>query len=383
MKIVEVKAFPVIVDSHSGTGNVVGKRSGQGRYARVLPFRPLFSKFVETVIVRIRADDGTTGWGESQAPVANAAVATLIEELLAPTLVGRDPRDCGVLRDDMFNSMRDRGHHGGFMLDAIAGTDMALWDICGKHYGTSVARLLGGAYSTAIPVYLSGPRGESVEERMEDTQHFVDRGFKAVKLYIGRGVAEDMAEVECFRERFGPDLKILVDAQWMYSRADALIAGRRLEALGVQFFEAPIPSEDVAGNAELARSLDLPIALGETERTRWEVLAFLQQGAVDILQPDVGRSGISEAVRIAFMADLRNVPIAFHCGVGFGPYIAATIQVAAAIPNLLYAEYQPYMQELARDVYGARLVIEDGCVLVPDAPGLGIDGPAPALVPPD
>lgn len=202
----------------------------------------------------------------------------------------------------------------------------------------------------------------------------------AIKLFIGHGVANDLAEVECFRERFGTEVKILADAQWLYSRADALLLGRGLQALGVQFFETPINAEDIVGNAELASCLDLPIALGETERTRWEVLPFLQQRAVDVLQPDVGRSGISETVRIAFMADLYNVPIALHCGVGFGPYLAATLHVAAAIPNLLYAEYQPDMQELARDTYGARFVIEDGCALLPDAPGLGIDGPAAALV---
>jgi galactonate dehydratase len=385
MKIVEVKAFPVTVESslngHVGTAGLVGPRSAPGRYARVLPYRTLFSTFAETVFVRLRTDDGIVGWGESQAPVANKAVAILVEELLSPVLLGRDPRDPAVLRDDMYNSMRDRGHRGGFMLDAIAGADMALWDICGKHYGSSVARLLGGAYSTRLPVYLSGPRGSSVDERLDDTQSFVEQGFRAVKLFIGRGVREDLAEVRAFRDRFGADLKIFVDAQWRYSPADALLVGRALENLGVELFETPINAEDIEGNAELARALDVAIALGETERTRWEVMPYLDRRAVDVLQPDVGRSGISETMRIAFMADLKNVPVALHCGVGFGPYIAATLQVAAAIPNLLYVEYQPEMQDLARESYGFRLELKDGSVLLPDAPGLGIEAPDAALVP--
>jgi len=385
MKIVEVKAFPVTVDSpsngHVGTAGLVGQRSGPGRYARVLPYRTLFSTFAETVFVRLRTEDGIVGWGESQAPVANKAVAILVEELLGPVLLGRDPRDPVVLRDEMYNSMRDRGHRGGFMLDAIAGADMALWDICGKHYGSSVARLLGGAYSSEIPVYLSGPRGSSVGERLDDTQGFVELGFKAVKLFIGHGVHQDLAEVRAFRDRFGPDLKILVDAQWLYSPPDALSLGRALGELGVEMFETPINAEDIEGNAELARSLDVAIALGETERTRWEVMPYLDRRAVDVLQPDVGRSGISETMRIAFMADLKNVPVALHCGVGFGPYIAATLQVAAAIPNLVYVEYQPEMQELARDSYGFHLELKDGSVVLPEAPGLGIEAPDSALVP--
>jgi galactonate dehydratase len=383
MKIVAVDAFAVAVGSdneHAGAAGLVGERSSAARYARVLPHRPLFSQEVETVLVRVRADDGTTGWGESQAPVGGAAVALLVEQLLRPVLLGRDPRAWAVLQGEMVDAMRDRGHGGGFMRDAIAGADCALWDLCGKHYGEPVARLLGGPYAASVPVYLSGPRGATVEQRLDDAQSFVERGFAAVKLFVGRGIEADLAEVTAFRDRFGPSLELLVDAQWLYSRTEALELGRGLEALGVGFFETPLDPEDVEGHAALAQALDLPIALGETERSRFQVRPFLERGAVDVLQPDVGRCGITETRRIAELAELHNVPVALHCGVGFGPYIAASAHVAAVIPNLLYLEYQPEMHRLADDAYGATFRLENGRLLLPDAPGLGIGEPPEALL---
>jgi galactonate dehydratase len=386
VRIEEVRAFPVVVSSaaneHAGGAGVVGERSGSGRYARMPPHRPLYARDAETVLVRVRADDGTVGWGESQAPVGGTAVAALVDELLAPLLQGRDPRDREVLQREMVDSMRDRGHGGGFMLDAIAGVDNAIWDLCGKHWGEPVARLLGGAFAASVPLYLSGPRGGTLEERLDDAQSFVEQGFRAVKLFGGRGVREDLAEAARFRERLGEEVELLVDAQWLYARPDALRLGRGLEELGVALFEAPTNPEDVEGHAELARALDVPVGLGETERSRWQVLPFLRAGAVDVLQPDVGRCGVTEAHRIGLLADLFNVPVALHCGIGFGPYIAASLHVAAALPNVRWVEYQPEMHRIAREAYGAEFQVEDGRLVLPDRPGLGLDGPPEALLGP-
>ena len=320
----------------------------------------MFSRFAETLLVRVECESGQVGWGESQAGVAPNVVASIVDTILAPVLIGRDALDGSVLWDEMYSCMRDRGHGGGFMMDAIAAVDIALWDLAGKVYEEPVSRLLGGAYRLELPLYLSGPRGNTLEQRLADTERFVDEGFSAVKLFIGRGVEADVSEVGAFREHFGADLVLLVDAQWLYSPPEALRLGKALEELRVGFLETPINPEDISGHAELSRDLALPIALGETERTRWQFLPFLNARAVDVVQPDVGRCGITETRRIAFLAELHNLPVTFHCGVGFGPYLAATLQTAAAIPNLMYVEYQPDMHELARQAYGAEFVIRRG-----------------------
>jgi len=382
MRIEDVQAFAVVVPGggvHAGGAGVTGDRTTE-RYSRVTPYRPLFPRHAETVFVRVRTDDGGEGWGECQAPVGGTAVARLVEEVVTPVIVGRDPLEPSVLERAMYDAMRDRGHGGGFMLDAIAGVDIALWDLRGKHYGEPVARILGGAFRERVPLYLSGPRGDSVEERLEDATAFVEQGFGAVKLFVGRGVEADLAEVRLFRERFGDGVAILVDAHWQYPRADALRLGRGLEEFGVRWLEAPIDPEDVAGHAALVAALDVPIALGETERTRFQVKPFLEQRAVDVLQPDVGRCGVGEAVRIAELAEVFNVPVAIHCGVGFGPYIAASLQVAAAVPSLLYLEYQPDMHDLAGSVYGAEFHVEQGGLVISEAAGLGIGGPPESLL---
>jgi L-alanine-DL-glutamate epimerase-like enolase superfamily enzyme len=384
MEITAVQAFPVRVDSSTnpfvGTAGVVGHRNGSGRYRRVLPYRPLFAQDAETLFVRLETSNGLVGWGESQAGVGARAVAAIIEDILSSVIIGRDARATSVLWDDMFNTMRDRGHGGGFMLDAIAAVDIALWDLCGQFYGEPISRLLGGSYRTALPTYLSGPRGDTTDERIADTKAFVDRGFSAVKLFIGRGVDADLAEVSRFREAFGSSIELMVDAQWLYTVSQALELGKGLQALDVRFLETPINPEDIAGLEVLSGSLSMAIAAGETERTRWQALPFLERRAARVWQPDVGRCGISEALRIALLADLYHVPVAFHCGVGFGPYIAATLQTAAATPNLMYVEYQPDMHQLAKDHYGFEFVVEDGCLVASEDPGLGLGGPSERLI---
>ncbi len=375
-----MRAFPLRLPrpgaSHAGTAGLHGPRqaSAGARYHRVQPYRALYSTDIETVLVRVRADDGSEGWGESQAPVAPEAVAMLVEALAGSIVLGRDPRELDALWHDMYDGMRDRGHVTGFMLDAIAGVDQALWDLNGHLRGEPVWRLLGGPdpAPAGLPAYLSGPRGATVEERLQDARAHVAAGFRAVKLFLGRGVEEDLAEVRRFREALGPGVDILVDVQWRYDVSSAIRLGRGLEALGVGFLETPTDPEDVAGHAEIARALVLPIAVGEAERTRWQFRALLEAGAADLLQPDVGRAGISEVRAIAALAEAFHRPVALHCGVGLGPYAAASLHVGAALPNLRWIEYQPAMHEASEEILVRPLEVAGGRLRVPDGPGLGI-----------
>jgi galactonate dehydratase len=379
MQIRDITAFPLHLHRpgrHVGTAGLHGEWRGlaAARYHQVAAYRALYSDHVESLLVRVRTDDGAEGWGESQAPVAPEAVGILVERLLGSILIGRDPREVDALWRDMYDSMRDRGHTTGFMLDAIAGVDQALWDLNGHLYGQPVWRLLGGKDPgpRGLPAYLSGPRGDTVEERIADTRHHVAAGFRAVKLFLGEAVEPDLDEVRRFREALGPEVAILVDVQWRYDVPEAIRLGRGLEALGVALLETPTDPEDVAGHAEIARALDLPVALGEAERTRWQFRPFLEAGAVDVLQPDVGRAGITEVRKIAILAETYHRPVALHCGMGLGPYVAASLQVGAAIRNLRWIEFQPEMHAASGAVLAEPLRVLDGHLVVPDAPGLGV-----------
>ncbi|MEM6528786.1 MAG: enolase C-terminal domain-like protein, partial [Chloroflexota bacterium] len=148
--------------------------------------------------------------------------------------------------------------------------------------------------------------------------------------------------------------------------------GRLLEALDTAVFEAPMNPEDIDGHVRLAEAVAVPVAIGETERTRFQFQPWLIRRGADLLQPDVGRAGISETIKIANMAEVFNIPVAPHLSVGLGICIAASVHVAAAIQNLFMLEYQPPVFELANALLEEPLVCANGAYEIPKKPGLGI-----------
>ena len=337
------------------------------------PYRALYSAFFETLFVRLTLDDGTIGWGEALAPVSPRTVGAIVEDLLAPVLIGTDPLHHDVAWSRMYGLMRERGHYGGFMLDAISACDIAMWDARGKVLGQPVSTLLGGTYHDPIPCYVSGLPEPTDDRRVALAETWASRGFHRFKLAAGFGVDEDVRTLRALPAALGPESALLLDAHWVYGLDEAIVLGRRLEDLGIAAFEAPMNPEDVRSHARLADSIAVPVAIGETERTRFQYLRWLEAGAADLLQPDVGRTGIADLVKIAGMAEASNVPIAPHQSVGLGPCIAASIHVAAAIPNLYLLEYQPPVVELANELLASPLACDAGAFSIPDGPGLGID----------
>jgi galactonate dehydratase len=288
-------------------------------------------------------------------------------------LLGRDPLDGNVLWNVMYDLMRERGYYGGFMLDAISACDTALWDLRGKLLDQPVYKLLGGAYRERVPCYVSGLPRPTAKERVALALEYVELGFDAFKLAAGHGVRDDAASVEALRDSLGEDATLLLDAHWVYALDEAAQLGHALTDLDVGFFEAPINPEDVEGHAQLAAAVAVPIAHGETERTRYQFRPWLMQKAADILQPDVGRAGISEVIKIASMAEAFNVKMAPHLSVGLGICIAASIHVAASIPNLYQLEYQPPVFEIANLLLKGPLICEAGYYEIPSGAGLGAE----------
>ncbi|MCE2472208.1 MAG: mandelate racemase/muconate lactonizing enzyme family protein, partial [Anaerolineae bacterium] len=372
MHITHVEAIPVRIKREEAY--LGGLPAGADREAYFLrpPYRALYSAYFETAFVKISTADGFFGWGEALAPVAPEVVQQIIEQLLAPALIGRDPLDVNVLWNVMYDLMRERGYYGGFMLDAISACDIALWDLCGKILGQPVHQLLGGAFRDEIPCYVSGLPRPTAEKRVDLAQTYTEQGFDAFKLAAGHGVHADIKSVAALRDALGEDATLLLDAHWVYSLDEAVQLGHALTDLGAGFFEAPINPEDIDSHAQLAQAVAVPVAIGETERTRYQFRPCLMQKAADILQPDVGRAGISEVFKIAAMAEAFNVKMAPHLSVGLGICIAATIQVAAAIPNLYLLEYQPPVFEIANALLESPLVCRDGCYEIPSGSGLGV-----------
>ncbi len=373
MRISKVEVMPLRIKRDEAYLGSLPASANPGAYFTRPPYRALYSAYFETAFVKLTTDEGLIGWGEALAPVAPETVGVIVEQLLAPVLVGRDPLDGNVLWNVMYDLMRERGYYGGFMLDAISACDTALWDLRGKILSQPVYQLLGGAYRDSVPCYVSGLPKPTAEERVELALSFVDKGYSAFKLAAGHGVKEDARSVKALRDALGDEATLLLDAHWVYDVDDAVRLGKRLEELDTGFFEAPINPEDVESHAQLAAAVAVPIAHGETERTRYQFRPWLMQKAADILQPDVGRAGISEVAKIATMAEAFNVKMAPHLSVGLGICIAATIHVAAAIPNLYLLEYQPPVFEIANLLLKAPLTCEAGRYVIPPGAGLGVE----------
>ena len=334
--------------------------------------RTVYSRYFETTFVKIECDAGTFGWGECLAPVAPRVAAAIVEDLFAPILVGRDPSAIGAIRWLLYDMMRDRGYTGGFYVDAMAGVDAALWDLKGKLLGTTVASLLGGPFRSAVPAYVSAIGGVSDDEKASLVGTWRRRGFEHFKHHGGRGLSSDLQTMQAICSAAGTDAVVGCDAHWAYSLGEAGLLGMRLQDLGVSFLEAPMDPENVATHAALARQLTLPLAIGEGLRTRFEYRPWLEAGTAGILQPDVGRTGISEAMAVASMAEPFSVRVAPHLSVGLGPMVAAAIHVAASIANLLLLEYQPPTIALANSLLDNEIEVSAGQYVIPTGPGLGI-----------
>jgi galactonate dehydratase len=342
------------------------------RYRTVFERGTLYSDHVETVLVRIESADGAVGWGEALAPVGPRIVATVIDDVLAPILIGEDASRIRPLRARMQESMRERGHLGGYQADAIAGVDLALWDLVGRVRGRSVAELLGGAFRTEVPMYVSSIPGATDDERAERISAFAAEGATAFKLHLGHGVQRDLAAYERLSAA-APGARYAVDVHGVYSLPDALALAGGLAERGAWFLESALPPDAMDDFARLTARATLPIAAGEAFRTRYEVAAWIARDALSIYQPDVGRTGITEAADIAVLTESRLRQIAPHHSVALGPALAAGLQIAATARLCPAFEYQFAAVRNANAFLVEPLRITGAVATLPIGPGLGIE----------
>ena len=328
----------------------------------------------QTCLVKITADDGAVGWGEAHAPLGPEATVAVVQHVLAPLLLGKDPLAIERHWEYMYGSQRLRGHLMGYQMEAIAGVDIALWDLAGKLLEVPVYTLLGGPLRTELPCYASGVPGSTAEERYASAAAFVEEGYTAVKASIGRGnVDDDLAGVAAVVEGVAGRADVLVDAHGAYAADLALTVGRRLQQMGVYWLEDALPPEDITGYVRLAAALDMLVVGGETECTRWQIAERLRVGAFDAILPDICRAGgISEGRRIADVARLHNVRWCAHVSMGSSVHVSAAAHLAAASPNFLIFEFSSTPNPIGDDLLTAPLHPVGGMLTVPDGPGLGI-----------
>ena len=344
----------------------------------------------DSVIVKVGTDAGLVGWGEAKAGVGSAAsaygLAAIVNRDLAPLLVGRDPRDVGPLWEVMYNTPRegyalDRGHvlpqlgRRGLSIAAIAGVDLALWDLLGKALGAPVWRLLGGRRAERMPAYASGGWADETRIGEQLLGYVAQGGFRAVKMRVGVMDGEphrSAARVRAARRALGPDVKLMADAHGTWTVAEAKAFCRMVEDCDLYWLEEPVTADDKVGLAEVRRASAVPISTGESEFTRHDFREIAELRAADVLQPDLAiAGGITEGVRIAAIASAYNLRLAPHLWSG-APAFAAGLALAASQSAGFILEYALGANPLLHELVHERFPVIDGEIEIPDRPGLGI-----------
>ncbi len=362
MKITQVEAIPLFASFAEALDGDVPPELSLPAFS--MRNTPLLGQ--GAVIVRISTDAGLVGIGEAMGRPGPRGTAAHINEVLAPMLIGRDPRHHHALFTAMNEQMR-------FAPMGISGVDMALWDLRGKIYDDCLTNLLGGAaretvdcYASPIP-YMATPEGSA-----EKARGFLQAGFRALKLKIGRGIATDIDHTAAVRDAIGSDVKLLVDANGAYTVAESIALAKNLVKLGVFWLEEPVHPEYPDDLARIRRRVDLPVVSGEWLGSWFQFRDLLQAEAVDVIMPNITRcGGITGLMKIADLAMLENVTVAPH-GVGAGIGITAAIAACAVMPNFLIYEYNQLFNPLRHTVMHETIDYTDG-VLRPNAgAGLGI-----------
>ncbi len=323
-------------------------------------------------LVHIHTDAGVTGigWGGGTAAGRPGAVTEALLEHYQQALIGRDVFDYRRIWADLWQP-KIVGRRG-ISTQVISAIDIALWDAMGKAVGKSVHKLLG-AYTDRIPTYIAGgyyEEGKGHAELAAEMQENLALGAKAVKMKIG-GVAipEDVERVGVVREAIGPDVKLLVDANYAYSAYQAIDVARRIEPFDVFWFEEPVMPDDYRGHARVARSTSIPVATGENEYTRYGFRDLIEHEAAAIFNADAQiLGGVTEFMQVAALAAAHDLHIAPHGAQ------EVHIHLVAAIPNGLMLEYyRETVDPFRGQIFVEEMVLDDdGCVAVPDRPGLGI-----------
>jgi galactonate dehydratase len=352
-------------------------------------------------IVRIEADNGTTGIGECY---PSPGVHEIITDYLRPVIIGETPLDVERLYNLMRSSLSGRGSQSGIGTIAISGVEIALWDLTGKLLNQPIWQLLGGKMRDEVMIYADCHAGEAMVESAQEGQHeetynpeayakaariAVDEGFSLIKFDLdvpsGRELNRksrhfDPPEIEHKRQiveavtdEVGSDAEVGVDLHWNFNPETATRICHAVEAYDLAYIEDPIPPENVDALRELNQRVDVTLLTGENLYGRHGFRDVIETQAVDFLAPDVPKTGgIAETKKIADMAETYYQTLMPH-NIGSPIATMATVHVGATVPNLYAVEYHAREVEWWEDLVTGENLIENGSIIVPDTPGLGVE----------
>ncbi|WP_120633641.1 mandelate racemase/muconate lactonizing enzyme family protein [Ruegeria sp. EL01] len=320
----------------------------------------------ETPIVVVHDSDGAKGVGYSYTiGTGGPSVIALLEQTLAPALIGRDPdRHELIWRDLLYQTHATAV--GAITSLALAAIDTALWDLNCRRRGLSLWKAAGGVRdSMRLYTTEGGWLHYSTQELIDNALEAKEKGFKGSKVKIGsETISQDAARLGAVREAVGDSYEIMTDGNQSYNLSEAIRCARMMVDLDIAWFEEPIKADDVSAHVELARHSYVPIAVGESMYSISQFKDYMQQGAASIIQVDVARiGGITPWLKTAHMAEAFNIAVCPHF------LMELHLPLVCAVPNATWLEYIPQLD----GVTASGMQVVDGHAIPSDKPGLGID----------
>ncbi len=363
MQISNIEAIPLEIPFSPFSDAGKGAAKGTGHDELML----------STLLIRVETRSGLVGWGEAFSYNCLRPLKAVVEDMIAPVVIGRDALDIEGISNDLQKSMHLWGRYG-ITIFGLSGLDIALWDIASKAQGKSIADLLGGRKRDTITGYASLFRYGDPEVVGERTQAALDQGYRVIKLH-----EFTVPALKAAREVTGPEIPISVDTNcpWTYDEAVRVIT--EMKPYDPLWVEEPLfPPEDFEHLAALQEQTGVPIAAGENACTAMEFRKMFQAGAVTYAQPSVMKvGGITEFVKTLEQAEQFGVKVTPHSpyfGVGF----LATLQLLASVMPDAWIER--FYLNVETSLYGDLITPDsNGCFAVPDGVGLGME-PDPNVI---
>lgn len=331
--------------------------------------------------IKVETDEGLYGWGEASLGTNELALEGMVNDLKRLVL-GRNPLEIERFLFEVYRDMYWKG--GPVLMSALSGMEIAMWDIAGKYYNCPTYTFFGGKMRDKVKMYANAwfIRCREPEEFARMAKQTVGLGIKALKwdpfgashmTITPEQMAKSTAIVGAVREAVGPNVELLIECHGRFNPTTAVEISKELATFKPKFLEEPCPPDNLDSTAWVRDHSYVPIAAGERLYGKYAVQDMLNKNCVDFLQPDIFHvGGMLEAKKAAAMAEAKHINVSFHNP--SGPISnAAILQLAATVPNFEIHEIMLTDGKFRKDITNEEVVFEDGYILIPDKPGLGID----------